>query len=409
MLTAEIISIGNELLSGFTENTNASWLGRKCRDLGVAVQRIITIPDVENEIANSITDAAKRADFVIITGGLGPTHDDLTKATIAKVAKMDLIFRKDLLDEIRTRFESRGIKMPETNREQAMVLSGAKVIPNPVGTAPGFDFLMESAQFFVLPGVPSEMKTMFKNYCIKMIANAKSESPKVLFVRTTGIAESRLSEILGDISTYFSGVKMAYLPKHTGVDLRFELTDSSGKIFNSIKQTLEEKIGKFIYAWKDKTLAQTIVELLQNRNQTLSVAESCTGGMIASQIVDIAGASDIFKLGVVSYHNDAKEDILQVPEKLLLQFGAVSAEVAEEMAVNVRMRGGTHFGLSVTGIAGPSGGSHEKPVGLVYIGLAHSENCEVKQFQFGNHRKRIRERATQQALNLIRLHCLSNG
>jgi len=408
MLTAEIISIGNELLSGFTENTNASWLGRKCRDLGVAAQRIITVPDVEKDIANSIINSAKSADFVIVTGGLGPTHDDLTKATIAKITQMKLIFRDDLLEEIRERFESRGIEMPETNREQAMVLDGAKIIPNPVGTAPGFDFLMEKAQIFVLPGVPSEMKTMFENYIAGVIAKRNNEAPKILFVRTTGVAESRLYEILGDFSADFSGVKMAYLPKHTGVDLRFEIADNSEEIFNSIQQTLQAKIGNFIYAWNDKTLAETIVELLQNRGQTLSVAESCTGGIIASQIVDVAGASESFKLGVVSYHNDAKEDILQVPEKLLLQFGAVSAEVAEEMAINVRMRGGANFGLSVTGIAGPSGGTSEKPVGMVFIGLAHSEGCEVKRFQFGNHRKRNRERAANQALNFIRLHCLNH-
>jgi len=408
MKNLEIISIGNELLSGFTVNTNAAWLGQRCKDLGIHVSHATTVTDNKQAIQDALKTASMRANFVIVTGGLGPTHDDVTKNAIIELTKMKLIFSEETLEKIRTLFETRGVQMPETNREQAMVLSDAKIIPNPIGTAPGFDFSFNKSRVFVLPGVPSEMMKMFHN-TIEQDISDPINTPKILFVRTTGISESRLFEILGDLPSMIGNINMAYLPKHTGVDLRFEINGNNDSIYLLLKQLLEIKIGSYIYAWNNQSLAHSIVHLLKNRQQTLSLAESCTGGMIASQIVKNAGSSEIFKLGVVSYHNDSKEDILHVSEEYLQNFGAVSKEVAEEMAVNVRMRGGTDFGISVTGIAGPSGGTIEKPIGSVYIGLAFSEGCETKHFQFGKNRQRNRERAAMQALNMLRMHCLDHN
>jgi len=405
-MKAELISIGDELLVGQTVNTNASYLGRELTALGVDVGWVTTIGDNAEDVRASLSTALARADLVIMTGGLGPTHDDITKPVVADFFGARLLMNEDVLARLKSAFAARGIRMAKVNEGQAMVPEGATVIDNPAGTAPGLLFEREGKRCVVLPGVPGEMKAIFKQTLAPML---KGSGHFILqkTLRTTGIAESTLFEKVGDIDEIQRLVKVAFLPKGTGVDIRLTAASDDEEACRETLQQGEqifiERAGKYIYARDDQPLEDAVAAFLVRQGKTLAVAESCTGGLLANKLTNVPGSSAYFERGVVSYSNEAKIELLGLPENVIAEHGAVSAETAEAMAMGIRRSAGTDFGLATTGIAGPTGGTAEKPVGLVYIALATSAGVRSKRLQFTRDRLGNKERTVQAALNWLRL------
>ncbi len=405
MMKAEIISIGDELLLGQTVNSNASYIAKGLTGLGIEVHWITTIGDDADELVAALRRAMQRSDIIITTGGLGPTHDDITKTVTADFFDSGFTFKQEILDEIRERFEQRGIEMAEINREQAEVPEKAKVIPNPVGTAPGLNFERDGKKCIVLPGVPSEMKAMCEETVFPMFSG-QGRVILIKTIRTTGVPESALYEQVGDVGEIEAVAKVAFLPKATGVDIRLTVSGSDAEAcqerLDKASGMFKERIGEHIYAYDDQNLEDLVAGELTALQKTLAVAESCSGGLLADKLTNIPGSSVYFERGVVAYSNKAKTQLLDISQSLLEAKGAVSEEVARAMAENVRELAGADFGLSTTGIAGPGGGSAEKPVGLVYIGFASRDNSYSQRFVFTKDRLTNKERTVQAALNILR-------
>ena len=410
-MKAEIIIIGDEILYGQTLDTNSAFIAEKLGELGVEISYKTAVGDEVKKIVEAIHLAQRRVDLVITTGGLGPTSDDLTVKGTAKAFKKNLIFHPEILKKIEARFKARGIEMPKINQNQALIPQGAKALENPLGSAPGILIEEDKKIFTALPGVPKEMKTMLEQEVIPLL-KTKVGKTKIVHrkIRTTGIIESKLYEKIQDLLKDLKEIKVAFLPSYLGVDLRLTANlKTSSKSKDSIiqlEEKIKERIGEFIYGYDEQTLEEVVGKTLKENGKTLSVAESCTGGLVAAKITNISGSSDYFERGVVSYSNQSKIEILGVPQDLLEKYGTVSPEVALAMAKGIREISKTDLGLSVTGIAGPTGGTKEKPVGLIYIGLADAQNSWVEKFLFGQDRMINRERASQAALNMVRLYFL---
>ena len=404
-MKVEIISIGDELLIGQTVNTNASYLAKGLTELGLEVKRVTTVGDDAVDIRAALSPAMGKSDLVVVTGGLGPTHDDITKAVVADFFGSELILDKEYLERLKRAFERRGWKMAKVNEGQAFMPHNAQILENPVGTAPGLLFERDSKKCFVLPGVPSEMKAICEDSVFPML-HGTGEIILQKTVRTTGIPESTLFEDIGDIARIEQLAKMAFLPKASGVDIRLTVTGSDEvackKRLEQARRLLEKKIGKYIYAYDDEALEEVVSRLLLDAGKTIAVAESCTGGLLANKLTNIPGSSNYFEYGVVTYSNQAKMDILGVPADILATRGAVSEETAIAMAESVRKISRTDFGLSTTGIAGPGGGTAEKPVGLVYIGLATARKSYARRLIFTKDRLANKERSVQAALSLLK-------
>ncbi len=405
-MKVEIISIGDELLIGQTINTNAAFIGSGFTRLGADVRWITTVGDCAEDLQAALKTAMSRSDLVIATGGLGPTHDDITKHIVCEYFGAKLVQNDAILTRLQNAFAARGIKMARVNEGQALVPEGAGIIDNPVGTAPGLIFEQEDVRIVVLPGVPAEMKAMCEQTLFPMFEGSGScILHKTL--RTTGVAESTLFEKVGNINEIERLVKVAFLPKGTGVDIR--LTANAGSqeacILNLQQgiRIFEQRVGKYIYAHDDAPLEKVVGKQLIKSGQTVSVAESCTGGLLANKLTNMSGSSAYFERGVVTYSNKAKIDLLGVPATIIEEKGAVSAETAEAMAVGIRKLAATDFGISTTGIAGPSGGNDEKPVGLVYVGFASHAGVKNKRLVFTKDRLGNKERFVQAALNWFRL------
>lgn len=408
-MRAKIISIGDEILIGQIINSNASYISEKLYKIGIPVERVITIGDNQKDLINELKDSIKYFDVTIITGGLGPTHDDITKPVLVKYFKDKLVLNRKVLEQVCRIFKSRNIKMPEANIHQAMVPSKAKVIWNNYGTAPGILYKNEKKIITALPGVPFEMKEMINKEVIPYIRKNFLKLTKLKLrsktILTTGITESELFEKLGDISKLTGGEKLAFLPSASGVRLRidvkgktkYELSQKIKKIENNIKK----KAGGFIYGEEDDRLEEIVGRMLIKRGLTLSTAESCTGGLLSSRITDVSGSSKYFLGGIISYSNKSKIDILKVKSTTIEKFGAVSEEIAKEMAENVRNILKSDIGISITGIAGPKGGSIYKPVGTVCIGYSDKHNTFSQIFSFGGNRERNKQRSSMAALIIL--------
>ncbi len=407
MLTAIIISIGDELLIGQTINTNAGWLGRRFSEIGIPVTRVITIGDEREEIRSALHEALQKADIVLMTGGLGPTHDDITKAVVADYFGRRLVLDKTLLEKLKKAFALRGLEFVKSNEGQAMLPEGARIFPNRVGSAQGMLFEKDGRYCLVMPGVPREMENiMTEGGGLEFFSGIAGGEVIVHHTwRTTGIAESILYERLGEMAELERFGKIAFLPKYTGVDIRLTVhAETREQALRQIEQAdriIRTQAGKYIYGTGDELIEAVIGRMLTARNSRLALAESCTGGLIAKRITDIPGSSEYFVGGVVAYSNAQKEALLGVRRETLQKHGAVSAETAREMALGAQEKLQTEYALSITGIAGPGGGSEEKPVGLVFIGLAHPHGVEVKRRQFGKDRVINRERSAQAALQLL--------
>lgn len=410
-MKAEIIIIGDEILYGQTVDTNSAYMAERLNQLGVEVIYKTAVGDDVKKIVEAIHLAHRRVDLVISTGGLGPTSDDLTVKGIAKAFKKNLIFHPEISKKIEERFAARGIEMPKINQNQALLPQGAKALENQLGSAPGILIEEDKKIFIALPGVPKEMRNILENEVMPYLKTKVGKS-KIVHrkIRTTGIIESKLYEKIQDLLKDLKDIKIAFLPGYQGVDLRLtanlKTSAKSKDVINQLEEKIKERIGEFIYGFDDQTLEEVVGNMLKEKGKTLSVAESCTGGLVAAKITNISGSSDYFERGVVSYSNQAKMEILGVPKDLLEKFGAVSPEVALAMAKGIRQISKTDLGLSVTGIAGPTGGTKEKPVGLIYIALADNNKAWVEKFMFGQDRMINRERTAQAALNMVRLYFL---
>ena len=408
-MKAAIISIGNELLNGKTVNKNATVIAAKLYEIGVETVTVLTIRDDAAAIQEALDLALQKAEVVISTGGLGPTHDDITKKVIAEYFRSPLKLDEAILHKIQEKFRRRGSEMPSINRNQALVPEKARLIENPVGTAPGLLFELDNHWVFVLPGVPREMQAMMENFIVPYLKE-KGHLPEIQvhFYRTTGIAESRIYQLCHDFFTQYPEYEIAFLPKFTGVDIRIAVKANSPEAsrFAAFEQELYKRIGKYIYTKGDEELEAVVGKLLKENGYTISVAESCTGGLVQDRLTNVSGSSEYFLGGMVTYSNKSKMQFLGVKETSLQQFGAVSDVVAREMAVGVRQVMGTTFGISTTGIAGPTGATPQKPVGLIYIGLATPDTILTRRFVFTNDRRLNKELGAQAALEIVRRYIL---
>ena len=411
-MQAEIITIGDELLIGQVVNTNAAFLGRELSSLGIPAMRETTVGDDLKSILTEFRRAWKTSDVVIVTGGLGPTHDDISKAAVAKFFHAKMTMHKPTLKAVRERFARIGYAtMPEKNVGQAMVPDGFRVLPNGLGTAPGLLHYEHGKTFVILPGVPQEMEGIMQSGVIPFLSRIYKKDLEVIqhkTLLTTGIGESVLAEKIGDPKTFLgASTTLAFLPKPSGVRLRISSHGKNRrkveKEISRIEHILRERADKYIYGTNEDSLESRIVKLLIEQKKTLSTAESCTGGLIASMITEVPGASAIFRGSVVAYDNDVKVHELGVKQKTLDRFGAVSEETAREMAEGALERLGTDFALAVTGIAGPDGGTKEKPVGTIWIALSDRDAKTItKKIQGDFGRKINRERAAAAALEMLR-------
>ena len=410
----EVISVGDELLIGQTVNTNASWIGEQLINIGVHLEWVTTVGDSEERLSQALRIAESRADVVLITGGLGPTHDDVTKKVVADYFESQLVMNQEILEHVKERFRRRGFDMARVNEGQALVPDKAEIMRNELGTAPGMIFRRNGASVFVMPGVPREMKGMMKNYVLPMLKKqAGGLAVRIKNLMTTAVPESTLYERLDNLNEIEKYVHVAFLPNLFGVKIRLMAkADSENEAVDKLQRAeklVRDKINRDIFADEQVSLEEAIAKLLIERGETLAVAESCTGGMISNRLTNISGSSQFFERGVISYSNDAKIQMLGVPEKLIKADGAVSAEVARTMAEGVRNLASTDYGMSVTGIAGPTGGTAEKPVGLVYVGYADARGSSVEKHTFANDRIGNKQRSVQAALNLLRKNILSKS
>ena len=414
-MKSKIISIGDEILIGQIVNTNAAFLGDRLFSIGIPVAKTVVISDEEAELLSEFEDSFKNYDVTIITGGLGPTHDDITKPVVLKFFKDEFVRDEKVLAHVRNIFSSRNVNMPKVNEDQALVPKNSKVIWNANGTAPGIWIEKDKKIFIALPGVPYEMKSMIENEILPELKKRfSSGSGKVYLQRTlltTGLGESSLNEMIGNVKEIIGESKLAFLPSATGVRLRINTEGKNEKEaaekMNIIEDKLRSKINNLIYGSDKEELEKVIGDILTERKQTLSIAESCTGGMISSKIVSIPGSSNYYEGGVCVYSNIEKIKILNIKEETLKKYGAVSEATAMEMAEGVRRLMGTDFSLSTTGIAGPSGGTDQKPVGLVWIGFSGKEKTYAVSFNFGNNREINIQRASHRALEILRRELLN--
>ncbi len=408
-MKANVISIGDELLIGQTINTNASYIGAKLTETGLIVSRVVTTSDEMDNIIHEIAAALKNSDVVLVTGGLGPTHDDLTREAICKYFNTSLRRDEDVYNDIKERFARFGRELTPTNEDQCMVPDCCQAIRNFNGTAPGYWIEKDDKVVVVMPGVPREMKAMVENFVLPNLKTRYNDRLKKiarLNILTTGIAESTLYDKLSPIDEVFPDVKVAFLPNLNGVKIRLsaeaDTMETATEIVMAAQQQLRLRAGRYIYCEGDDDLSKVIGNLLRERQLTLAIAESCTGGNISNLLTDHSGSSEYYERGIVAYSNASKVEILNVDEDLISEKGSVSEEVALEMCKGVRSISGTDLGLSITGILGPKGATPTKPVGLVYIGVASHDRSVVRKFNFGGTRIENKVRASQAALEMVR-------
>lgn len=407
MKKAHIITIGNELLIGDTVNTNASWIGNKLTSLGFSVQKMVSISDDFEPITENISDSLTKADLTIVTGGLGPTHDDITKKAVAELFESELVENEDVLNHVKGIFERRGFTFSRSNREQSLVPECCDVLFNKKGTAPGMWFEKSGHYLAVLPGVPYEMKYLMDEKVAEKIEECFPDPEQIIteYFRTAGIPESTLSDTVGELDEFTTnGVGVAYLPNPSGVTIR--ISANSGKKLVKLREKIHSRAGDYIYGkGKDLRLAEVVGELLAHKKMTIATAESCTGGLLSNEITDIAGSSRYMLGGVVAYSNEVKNELLGVSQDSLDQFGAVSKEVALQMAKGVAKYLDADIGVSTTGIAGPTGGTKGKPVGLVWMGFwINGEHFALKSV-FTNDRLINKQRTVMVVLESVR-RCL---
>ncbi|PYS85891.1 MAG: competence/damage-inducible protein A [Acidobacteria bacterium] len=411
MLSAEIIAIGSELLTPERSDTNSLWLTQKLNDIGIEVKLKTIVGDDEARLEETIRDAVKRSDIVITTGGLGPTEDDLTRQVSARALNKTLEYHNDLEVHLRARFRAWGREMPEINKRQAYIIEGADILPNPNGSAVGMYLSVDGKHIAIFPGPPREMQPMFENHVFDRLKVAAGDViVKRRVLKISGMGESAVDEAIAPIYVTYPDVQTSILFNKSEVEahlwLRSEDSIQADATLEEIAQKIVGKLGTAVFSIQGESMEEVVGRLLKKRGETLSVAESCTGGLIGSRLTDVPGSSAYFIEGVVSYSNTAKMRTLNVPEATLQEFGAVSAETAAAMAEGMRDAAKTDHSISVTGIAGPDGGSDEKPVGTVFVGYANGGRSKTMKIVLPGDRYLIRWRASQAALDYLRRQLL---
>jgi nicotinamide-nucleotide amidase len=407
MLSAEIIAIGSELLTPEKTDTNSLWLTRELNDIGVEVMLKTIVGDDGARLEEAVRDALRRSNIVITTGGLGPTEDDITREFTAKAVGRQLVYHDEIEASLRERFRNWGREMPEINKRQAYVIDGATILPNPNGSAVGMMVEADGKILAILPGPPRENQPMFTDHVwpsIKRIAGDVFVSRRIL--RVSGLGESAVDEIAAPIYKGYERVQTSILFNKSEVEIHLAAkSDDAAKAkatTDALADELAGALGKAVFSANGETMEEVVGNLLKERAQTLAVAESCTGGLVARRLTEVPGSSTFFMEGAITYSNEAKMRTLGVSAEILAKYGAVSAECAEAMASGMRDYAGTDHAISITGIAGPDGGSPEKPVGTVFLGYASKDRTRSVMIALPGDRYLIRWRASSAGLDLLR-------
>jgi nicotinamide-nucleotide amidase len=408
MKKASIVSIGNELLNGQTIDTNTTYLSSQLLSIGIPVVSSYTVGDDMNAIVRAFDLASTDAEVILVSGGLGPTDDDLTRQAFAKFLGTELQLQNELLERIQNFFTRRNLQMPERNKIQAYIPAGAKALANDIGTAPGIIVEVNGKLLAALPGVPPEMKRMFEESVLPQLQLfAGSQAVVVRKIKCFGAGESTIAEMLGPVSQRGRNPLINFTVNYGVITLHIIATaENKNKALQMVEKDekfLRDKLGELVYGADEQTLGEVVGEKLAQHKKTIAIAESCTGGILAKLLTDIPGASRYFTHGWITYSNTAKTTELGVPADLIEKYGAVSEQAAQAMARGARKKARADFAISITGIAGPDGGTEQKPAGLVYISVDSDKGCNTKSCLFSGDRQLIRLRAAQNALNMLRL------
>lgn len=408
MIIVSILTIGDEICIGQTVDTNAAEIAAECTKTGAEVVSHVAVRDEAEQIKSELARLLEISDFVLITGGLGPTEDDLTKLVLADFFDDKLESRPDVLARIEKLYERRGLKMYERNRKMAELPSKCEALPNEVGVAPGMLFEIAGKFVVSMPGVPPEMRSILENSVLPLIKKKVDSADRVRVYKTLmtyKIYESKAAEALGDPKETLGEATLAYLPSYKGVKLRLgavaDSREKAERIIKKAERNIRAKIGEFVVSSEDKPLETIVGEELIAAGKTIAVAESCTAGALGKALTEMPGSSNYFLGGLLTYSDEAKINLLKVNKATIEKYGAVSEQTAYEMATNVREIFGADFGVGITGIAGPGGGTEEKPVGTVWISSADENGCEPIKYVFGEKRDVNRERSVGAALNMI--------
>ncbi len=411
-MICEIISIGTEILLGDILNTNAQYLAKRLSNLGIFVYYQTVVGDNPKRLKKALEIAFERGDMVITTGGLGPTKDDLTKEVASEYFNEELVLHEETLKKLYEFYKARNLSLTDSSKKQAYIIKNSIILPNDYGTAPGLIYEKNNKILILLPGPPNEMIPMFENYVIPYLQKFSSEILYSDILRLCGIGESQIEEKIIDIIKNQGNPTIAPYVREGEVILRITARAKDKKLaeelISPIKNEIKKRLGEYIYGEGEKSLEEVVGEMLIERDLTISIVESCTGGMLTSKLVNCPGISKVLIEGIVAYNNDSKIKRLGVKEETLKKFGAVSKECAMEMAKGIALTSGSRIGLSITGIAGPEGGSSEKPVGLIYFGLYFDGEVKYKEHKLSGNRERIRLLATVNALNWLRKEIISH-
>lgn len=406
-MNAITISIGDELLSGKTIDSNNAFISQQLDAIGIPVIKKVIVGDAGQDIKDALDWAFDQADVVTLTGGLGPTHDDITKSVLCEYFGVGLKLYPDILESLKARFIRRGYTFAESNTSQAEYPENAALLDNPFGTAQGMHIQHAGKHLFVMAGVPREMQVVTTERIIPILAELTERTTTILDIHTIGIPESTLYELTKPVFDAYPDLKIAYLPQMGKVNIRISFPskgrDADQQLSNDLYQQIKTLRPQHVYGKNDESLPVLIGRLLSERKATVATAESCTGGLVASLITDISGSSDYFQTGYVTYANETKMSLLGVSAETLLAHGAVSEETVSEMLSGTLEKSGAQYAIAISGIAGPTGGTDEKPVGTVYIGVADGVEQRIKRFQFVKDRILNKEMSAYNALNCLRL------
>jgi len=407
MLSAEIIAIGSELLTPNFKDTNSLYLTEQLNAIGIPVVMKTIAGDDEKYLEDAVRHSLARTPILITIGGLGPTEDDVTRKVVGRVLQRQLVLNDEILAKLQRRFKARGVEMPANNARQALVLAGSDILENNNGTAPGLWITSEKNHVILLPGPPSELKPLFEASCMPRLHDMAGGMALARCVfRTAGLPESILDARIAPIYTKYKNPETTVLAKPGQVEVRLTAhgknREEAERLLKELGDQIDQELGDSIFARTEQSLEEVVGAYLAMKNATISTAESCTGGMVAERLTNVPGSSRYFMSGVICYSNESKMELAGIPPLLLEMQGAVSLEVARGLAEGIRARANTTIGVGVTGIAGPAGGSPEKPVGTVYIAVATPTETEHRQFLFPGDRERVRWQASQAALDMVR-------
>lgn len=409
-MKADLVCVGNELLTGLIENSHAGYLSRHLWSAGISVRESSVVADDQEAISSALKRAFHHSDIVIITGGLGPTDDDLTRESLASILGLPLVLDEEWLEKLKGFFAKRGYKMPESNCKQAMIIEGSTLLDNPGGTAPGLILEREGKLIIMLPGPTNEMQVIFEQSVLPfLIKRNQGKVSRLKTLKCVGLGESRLEEKIKSLGNW-DLPQLSYVAKGYEVHLQIKGEGDEAEAAASIEKAeklLRGTLGDHIYGCNDDTLACRVAALIKNTPNTLSLAESCSGGLLSDMITDIPGSSEFYKGGLVTYTIDAKVDLLDLDREYIETVGEVSEETARAMAEAVRRVMDTYYGIGITGVAGPGNNADEQPAGLVYVAISSPEHCQCKELNLGGGRRMVKERAAVMALDMLRRSLLS--